>query len=251
MSGRLDGKVALVTGSSSGIGAATARALSREGATVVVNSSSSVEAGRALAAELGDASYHRADIGDENEARELVETAARRNGRLDILVNNAGTTVKIPHGELDEVTREVWDKVLGVNLLGTWNVTVAAVPYLRAAAHEETGASVIINVSSLAGLRATSGSSIPYAISKAAVNHMTLMLANVLGPEIRVNAVAPGLVETPWTADWELERSYVHATAPLKSSAQPTDVAEVIMGLIHARQVTGEVVAVDGGLHLR
>ena len=250
MSGRLDGKVALVTGSSSGIGAATARALSREGATVVVNSSSSVEAGRALAAELGDASYHRADIGDENEAHELVETAARRNGRLDILVNNAGTTVKIPHGELEEVTREVWDKILAVNLLGTWNVTVAAVPYLRAAAHEHPGASVVVNVSSLAGLRPT-GSSIPYAISKAAVNHMTLMLANVLGPEIRVNAVAPGLVDTPWTADWELERNFVLSMAPLKSTAQASDVAEVIMGLIHSHQVTGEIVAVDGGLHLR
>jgi ketoreductase RED2 len=80
---------------------------------------------------------------------------------------------------------------------------------------------------------------------------MTLMLANVLGPEIRVNAVAPGLVDTPWTAEWELERNYVRAMAPLKSSAQPTDVAEVIMALVHSHQVTGEVVVVDGGLHLR
>jgi ketoreductase RED2 len=250
MSGRLDGKVALVTGSSSGIGAATARALSAEGATVVLNSSSSVEAGRALAAELGDASYLQADIADEAQARELVEAAARRNGRLDILVNNAGTTVKIPHSDLDAVTREVWDKILGLNVLGTWNVTVAAVPYLRAAAHTQTGASVVVNVSSIAGVRPT-GSSIPYAVSKAAVNHMTLMLANVLGPEIRVNAVAPGLVDTPWTADWELERNYVHAVTPLKSSAQPADVAEIIMGLVHSHQVTGEIVGVDGGLHLR
>jgi ketoreductase RED2 len=128
MSGRLDGKVALVTGSTSGIGAATARALGRDGATVVVNSARSVEAGRALAAELGDAIYVRADIADPSEARSLVETAARRNGRLDILVNNAGTTVKIPHGELDEVTAEVWEKILGVNVVGTWNVTTAAAP---------------------------------------------------------------------------------------------------------------------------
>jgi ketoreductase RED2 len=250
MSGRLDGKVALVTGSSSGIGAATARALSRQGATVVVNSASSIEAGRALAVELGDATYIRADIADETEARELVEAAARRNGRLDILVNNAGRTMKIPHGDLDAVTREVWDTILGVNVLGTWNVTVAAVPYLRAAAQERVGESVVVNVSSLAGVRPT-GSSIPYAVSKAAVNHMTLLLANVLGPDIRVNAVAPGLVDTPWTEDWELERNFVKAMAPLRSTVQPEDVAELIMGLIYSSQVTGEVVMVDGGLHLR
>jgi ketoreductase RED2 len=250
MSTRLDGKVALVTGSSSGIGAATARALSRKGATVVLNSSSSAQAGQALAAELGDATYVMADISDETQARELVEASARRNGRLDILVNNAGVTVKIPHREIDEVTGAVWAKILGVNLLGTWNVTAAAIPYLRAAARDQQGGSVVVNVSSLAGIRPT-GSSIPYGVSKAAVNHMTLMLANVLGPEIRVNAVAPGLVDTPWTAGWDDERSLVHSRAPLKSSAQPEDVAEVIVGLVHSYQVTGEVVMVDGGLHLR
>jgi len=250
MSGRLDGKVALVTGSASGIGAAVARALSADGATVVVNSARSVEAGRALADELGDAIYVRADISIEHEARELVETSARRNGRLDILVNNAGVTVKIPHSELDEVTPEVWKKILGVNVIGTWSVTAAAVPYLHAASHHHAGASVIVNVSSLAGSRPT-GSSIPYGVSKAAVDHMTRMLANTLGPEIRVNAVAPGLVDTPWTADWELERDYVSAHAPLKSIAQPEDVAEVVMGLVHSHHVTGEVVTVDGGFHLR
>lgn len=176
--------------------------------------------------------------------------AARRNGRLDILVNNAGVTVKIPHLEIDEVTPEVWSKILGVNVLGTWNVTAAAVPYLRAAAHHHAGSSAIVNVSSLAGMRPT-GSSIPYGISKAAVNHMTVMLANALSPEIRVNAVAPGMVETPWTADWEREREYVTSRAPLQSTAQPEDIVDVIMALVHSQQVTGEVVRVDGGLHLR
>lgn len=250
MSGRLDGKVALVTGSSSGIGAATARALSAAGATVVVNSAKSAAAGRDLAAELGDAAYVRADISDPAAARELVEAAARRNGRLDILVNNAGVTVKIPHRELDEVTQEVWDRILSVNVIGTWNVTAAAVPYLRAAAHDHVGGSVVVNVSSIAGIRPI-GSSIPYGVSKAAVNQMTLMLANALGPDIRVNAVAPGLVDTPWTEDWELERNHVRSVSPLKSSAQPEDVAEVIMGLVRSLQVTGEIIGVDGGLHLR
>jgi ketoreductase RED2 len=250
VAGRLAGKVALVTGSTSGIGAATARSLSAEGATVVINSVSSVEAGEALAAQLGDASYVRADIAKPDEAAALVAQAVRTHGRLDILVNNAGTTVKIPHNDFASVTPEVWAKILGVNVLGTWSVTVAAVPHLHAAADGVGGASVIVNVSSLAGIRPV-GSSVPYAVSKAAVNHLTLLLANVLGPDIRVNAVAPGLVDTPWTEEWELERNYVRAMSPLKSSSAPEDVAEVIVGLVHARQVTGEVVVVDGGIHLR
>jgi ketoreductase RED2 len=105
-------------------------------------------------------------------------------------------------------------------------------------------------VSSLAGVR-PSGSSIPYAVSKAALNHLTKLLANVVGPQVRVNAVAPGLVDTPWTADWTDLRAAVHAMAPLKSSAQPDDVAEVVLSQIRSRYVTGEVWVVDGGLQLR
>jgi len=241
----LAGKVALVTGSSSGIGAATARRLSAEGAVVVVNSRSSVAAGEALAAELPGASYVQADVADEEQARRLVETAVERHGRLDVLVNNAGMTVKIRHGDLEAASREVWERILGVNLLGTWAVTVAAVPHLRA-----SGDGAVVNVTSLAGVRPL-GSSIPYAVSKAAENHLTRLLANVLGPEVRVNAVAPGLVDTPWTADWEFERTFTLETAPLRRSATPDDVAEVIAGLVASRHVTGEVVVVDGGLNLR
>ena len=108
----------------------------------------------------------------------------------------------------------------------------------------------MVNVSSLAGHRPV-GSSIPYAASKAALSHMTVLLANVLGPEIRVNAVAPGLVDTPWTADWDLVRSFVQAQAPLGRTGRPEDIAEVILSLVTARYVTGEIVLVDGGLHLR
>jgi ketoreductase RED2 len=124
-------------------------------------------------------------------------------------------------------------------------VAVAAVPHLRAG-----GDGVIVNVSSLAG-HTTRGSSIPYAASKAALSHMTILLANVLGPEIRVNAVAPGLVDTPWTADWDDIRAFVKAQAPLGRSGTAQDIAEVIMALVTARYVTGEVIQVDGGLHLR
>ena len=241
----LQGKVALVTGSSSGIGAATARMLAEAGATVVVNSSTSVEAGVALAAELPGASYVQADVADENGAQALVATTVQRHGRLDILINNAGTTAVIPHPDLTAATPDVWRRIFGVNVIGTWQVTVAAVEHLK-----ETGDGTIVNVSSLAGHRAV-GSSIPYAASKAALSHMTVPLANVLGPEIRVNAVAPGLVDTPWTADWDDVRAFVKAQAPLGRSGTAPDIAEVILSLVGARYVTGEVVLVDGGLHLR
>ncbi len=243
--GTLEGKVALVTGSSSGIGAAVARRYGAEGARVVVNSSTSVAAGEAVAAELANGVYMQADVSDEDQARRLVADATERWGRLDILVNNAGTTQVIPHADLDAVTAEVWLRILGVNVLGTWHVTQAAVPALRA-----DGGGCVINVTSLAGIRPT-GSSIPYAVSKAALNHLTVLLANVLGPEVRVNAVAPGLIDTPWTADWDTVREMVQTQAPLARPGTPEDVAEVCSFLAHAAYTTGEVVVTDGGLHLR
>jgi len=245
MPGSLEGRVAIVTGSSSGIGAATARALAAEGAALVVNSSTSEDTGRAVADELPGATYVRADIADEEQARALVAAAVRDHGRLDILVNNAGTTVVIPHPDLDAATPAVWRQIFDVNVIGTWQTTVAAVPHLRS-----SGDGVVVNVSSMAGHTAR-GSSIPYAASKAAVSHMTELLANVLGPEIRVNAVAPGLVDTPWTADWDVVRSFVQAQAPLQRSGTPEDVAHVVVGLVGARYVTGQIVIVDGGLRLR
>jgi ketoreductase RED2 len=245
IAGGLQGRVALVTGSSSGIGAATARALGAAGATVVVNSRHSVDAGRAVAAEVAGASYEQADVADADQARALVDTTVERHGRLDILVNNAGTTVVIPHHDLEAASVDIWRGIFEVNVFGTWQLTVAAVPHLRA-----SGDGAIVNVSSLAGHRPT-GSSIPYAASKAAVSHMTALLANVLGPSVRVNAVAPGLIDTPWTEDWHVVREVVQAQAPLQRSGVPEDVAEVILSLVTSSYITGEVVLVDGGLHLR
>jgi ketoreductase RED2 len=241
----LDGKVALVTGSSSGIGEATARSLAAAGAAVVINSSSSAAAGQAVADSLPKAVYVQASVADAAGCQALVDATLAQYGRLDILVNNAGTTQLIPHADLDAATDEVWDKILSTNLMGTWHMTRSSVPALRA-----SGAGSVINVTSVAGLR-QAGSSIPYAVSKAGINHLTKLLANVLGPEIRVNAVAPGLVDTPWTADWAAVRERVTAQAPLKRPARPGDVAEVIMGLVRAGFVTGQVVTVDGGMSLR
>jgi len=241
----LKGTVALVTGSSSGIGTAVVTAFAELGASVVVNSASSVAEGRQVAAELPDAIYVQADVSDPESAKRLVAAAVERYGRLDIVVNNAGTTAVIPHDDLDAATTDIWERILRVNVVGTWNVIQAAVPHLRAA-----GEGVILNITSLAGIRPV-GSCIPYAVSKAALNHMTVLLANALGPEIRVNAVAPGLIDTPWTAHWDTMRDTVRETALLRRTGTPEDVADACVGLIGTRYATGQVLVVDGGMALR
>jgi NAD(P)-dependent dehydrogenase (short-subunit alcohol dehydrogenase family) len=236
-------RVALVTGSSSGIGADVARRLSTDGYAVVVNSRSSVEAGQAVAAEVGG-TYLQADVADETQARRLIDDVLAAHGRLDVLVNNAGTTEVIRHSDLPAATPEIWRRLYDVNVIAPFVLVTAAEQALRKAAP-----GCVVNVSSLAGVRPT-GSSIPYASSKAAFNHQTRLLAKALGPDIRVNAVAPGLVDTPWTEDWTDIRAFVQGAAPLRRSATPADVAEVVMGLVRSTYVTGQVVVVDGGLSL-
>jgi ketoreductase RED2 len=239
----LHNQVAIVTGSSSGIGAATAQAFADAGARIVVNSSSSITEGEAVAASLPDACYVKGDITDPDAAQRIVDAALERWGRVDTLVNNAGTTAVIPHHDLQAATIDVWRKIFEVNVFGTWTMTLAAMPALK----EAKGS--IVNVASVAGVRPT-GSSIPYAASKAALNHMTVLLAKVVGPDVRVNAVAPGLIDTPWTADWDFVREVVQQVTPLKRSGQPGDVAEVILALATASYVTGQIVLVDGGLSI-
>jgi ketoreductase RED2 len=241
---RLDGKVAIVTGSSSGIGEATARRLADLGASVVVNSSSSVEAGTAVADSLSTESlYVQADISDQSQGHDLIARTVERFGRLDILVNNAGWTTRIPHTDLDALTDEIFRKTFEVNVFGTWWLTKAAMPHLR----ESTDGNVV-TITSIAGLRPI-GSSIAYAMSKATLNHMTALLAKACGP-VRVNAVAPGLVATPWTSQWEDQHAAVAAAAPLRRSARPDDCAEAVIGLLRSSYVTGHVVVVDGGTAL-
>jgi len=242
--GRFEGKVVVVTGSSSGIGEAAARSFADEGATVVVNSSTSVEAGEAVAADLPGGSYVQADVSDPDAARRLIDATLERHGHLDVLVNNAGTTQVIPHHDLDAVTDEIFRRIIDVNLFGTWQLTKLAMPHLKA-----TGDGAVVNVTSIAGVRAT-GSSIPYAVSKAALNHLTALLANVCGPEVRINAVAPGLVQTPWTADWGAIHDMVAERNPLKRTATAQDVADVILSAAAAKYVTGQVIVVDGGTTL-
>jgi ketoreductase RED2 len=236
-------RVVLVTGSTSGIGEATALRFAGLGDTVVFNSVRSIAEGERLARATPGASYIQGDVSLDADCERLLREVLARHGRLDVLVNNAGTTKVIPHQDLEAASLDVWREIFEVNVFGTWNLSVHAMNALRDAKGS------IVNVSSLAGVRPV-GSSIPYAASKAAVNHMTTLLAKVVGPDVRVNAVAPGLVDTPWTKDWDTVRGFVSAVAPLKRSGTPDDVADVIVSLALSPYVTGQVVVVDGGLSL-
>jgi ketoreductase RED2 len=240
----LTGKAVIITGSSSGIGAAVARRLAGLGAGIVVNSASSAEAGQRVAAELADAVYVQGDIGDPATAAALIAAAEQRWGRLDGLVNNAGVTVDVPLADIDAVTTDHWDKVLRTNVVGTFLVSQAALPLLRRA-----GDGWIVNITSLAGTRQT-GSSLPYAVSKAALDHLTAIMAKYAGGGVRVNAVAPGLVATPWTEDWDDRKAGVELVAPLHRVATPEDIAEACLALITTRYATGQTLLVDGGLGL-
>lgn len=237
----LDGMVAIVTGSSSGIGEATAQRLSALGAKVVVNSASSVEAGRAVAAALpGESLYVQADISDKAQGQRLLDETVSKFGRLDLLVNNAGWTTLVPHGDLDALTDEIFMKTFEVNVFGTWWLTKAAMPLLR-----KSNDGHVVNITSIAGVRPV-GSSIAYSMTKAALNQMTRLLAKSHGP-VRVNAVAPGLVETPWTKDWTTQHEGMKLMAPLKRSATSDDCAEAVLALVRNKYVSGEVFVVDGG----
>ncbi|OEJ30269.1 SDR family NAD(P)-dependent oxidoreductase [Streptomyces subrutilus] len=239
-----DRPVALVSGSTSGIGEAVARRLAADGMYVVVHSRRSTEAGQALAAELGGA-YVQADLAVEDEARGLVEEALGRFGRLDVLVNNAGISWPIPHDDLAAATPADWRQLLEVNLIAPWVLCTTALPALRRA----PGGGSIVNITSHAGVR-PKGSSVPYAAGKAALNHVTRLLAAALGPDVRVNAVAPGLVDTPMTKDWPRVHEVWRDRAPMRRPAQPADVADLVASVIAHTYLTGEVIVLDGGLNL-
>ncbi len=246
--------VALVTGSATGVGAATVLLLARRGWDVVVNYSRSADEARATAQACGEAGaavlLQQADVADDAQCRALVDATVARFGRLDALVNNAGVSVFGDQARWDALDAAAFERVLGVNTLGTFQMVRAAAPHLKAA-----GGS-ITNVSSVAGALGI-GSSVPYVASKGAVNALTLHLARVLAPEIRVNAVCPGLVTSRWFergvgAEAAAKgRAAYEAGVPLQRASSPEDVAEAIGWLVTgAASVTGELLLLDGGLHL-
>jgi ketoreductase RED2 len=237
-------RVVIVTGSTSGIGLAVAELCLAHGWRAVLNSRSSVDVGIALAERHDNAIYVRGDVAVDADCTRLVDAAVSTWGRLDGLVNNAGTTEFIPHEDIEAATPDIWNRILDVNVVGTWRMISAALPHLRAAAPGR-----VVNVASVAALRPV-GSSIPYSVSKAAVVQMTALLGKALGPDVLVNAVAPGMIETPWTAHWTEARTDIQASAPLHRTGLPAEVAVLCEQLLNATYTTGECVSIDGGVRL-
>ena len=185
----------------------------------------------------------RADIADPSERERLLATTIDYFGRLDILVNNAGWTTFVPHDDLDALTDEIFRKTFEVNLFGTWGLTKAAIPLLR-----ESPDGNVVFVTSEAGVRPT-GSSMAYSMTKTALNKMAQLLAKSYGP-VRFNAVAPGLVDTRWTSDWDDVRATVTEKTPLHRLATSDDIAEGVLAFVRNSYTTGSILVVDGGLSL-
>jgi len=240
-----DRKVALVTGSATGVGRACAVRFATLGYAVVVNySRSEADAKETLAlveAKGVPTLLVKANVGDAAQVRDMIAAAEATFDRLDVLVNNAGTTHFVPHSDLDSLTDDVWRNIFQVNVMGTFYCTRDAMPLLKASKGN------VVNVTSVAGLSGQ-GSSIPYCASKAALNCMTQSLARAFGPDVRVNAVAPGPINTRWLAGREAHVAKYLEQAPLGRAADPDDIADAVVYLAAGTTLTtGQVLVVDGG----
>src|SRR5262245_3766974 len=251
----IQGGVAIVTGSSSGVGAACARQLAERGCNVVVNYSRNEGGARetesACRAFGVDTLVVRADIADDADCRRMAAEADRKWGRIDALVNNAGTTKFCAHNNLEGLSKQDFLDIYSVNTVGAYQMTRAV-----CGAMKRGGRGSIVNVASIAAIMGV-GSSIAYAASKGAMVTMTLSLARALGPEIRVNAVCPGFIQGGWLRDgmgaenYDRTKAFLEATTPLKLTTTPDTVAEAILYFVRGADiVTGETLILDGGFHL-
>jgi 3-oxoacyl-[acyl-carrier protein] reductase len=256
--GDLAGKVAIVTGSASGIGAATAIGLAKRGANVIVNYARSEEAARKVGEAVKEAGADMrvvgANVAEDEDCRRLAQAALEAWGRIDILVNNAGTTKFASHSDLDALSAEDWAGIYAVNVIGPFQMIRACAPSLKM--HGPAGGTVV-NISSIAGV-AGIGSSVAYAASKGALNTMTLSLARALAPEIRVNAVCPGFVDTPWfSGRFGAEtagriKDQQEKSNPLHITADGAEIAKTVLFFCgpESRNLTGERLLSDSGMHL-
>ncbi len=251
----LTGKSAIVTGSAAGVGAATVLSLAQKGCNVVVNYTKSESAANDVVAQCQAAGAKtllvRADVSSDADCRRLVGEAADAWGGVDILVNNAGTSKFVAHKNLDGLDMDDFQRIYAVNVVGPYQMIRAVAPHMKRA-----GEGAIVNISSLAGVNGM-GSSIAYATSKGALNTMTLSLARVLGPEIRVNTICPGMIQGRWLRQGLGEETYnkllesQQNNLPLRRVSTPEDIADAVLWLISGGAlVTGEIVLVDGGMHL-
>ncbi len=252
------GKTAIVTGSAVGVGRATALDLAKRGANVVINYARSEddakEAVRLVEAAGAKALLVKTDVADDAQVQSMVRQTVEAFGGLHILVNNAAMTHFVGFPDLDGMKSEYWDDIFAVNVKGAFFCSRAAAKAMRATLTGGERGGAIVNVASVAGVRAI-GSSIAYAASKAALINMTVALARVLGPEIRVNCVAPGFIETRWLRGglgdeiYDIGKASQTKLAPLKAVCQPEDVSQLILSLIEgADLVTGQTVVIDGGV---
>jgi len=251
----LIGKTAVITGSSVGVGRAAALGFAEKGCSVAVNynrsRSEAEEAAELCRAKGAQAIVVQADVSIDADCRRLIQTAADSFGRLDILVNNAAVTEFIEFSDLEALTEDIWLKILRTNLLGNFFCSRAAIPHMQKA-----GEGAIVNVGSIAGFLGH-GSSIAYSASKAAIINITKCLARTFGPEIRVNGIAPGAIDTRWLhrglgeKAFEGLRESLRHTTPLEKMSTPEDIANAIVWLVEdAGMMTGETIKLDGGQHL-
>lgn len=251
----MEGGVAIVTGSSSGVGAACARQLAEKGAHVVINYASNAagaEATRQACEAFGvETEVVQADVSEDADCRRLTQAALDRWGRIDALVNNAGTTVFCEHQNLDGLDKADFQHIYAVNTVGPFQMARAVEPAMR-----RGGRGAIVNVASIAGVMGI-GSSIAYAASKGALITLGLSLARVLGPEIRVNTICPGFIQGDWLEQgmgserYAATKAFLEESTPLKLTTTPDTIAEGVLYFIcGADVVTGETLIMDGGHHL-
>ncbi len=249
---QVEGKAAVVTGGGTGVGRATALELARRGCSVLINYSRSKNEAEETAAEIVALGVKgiavEADVADDEACRKMIETAVREFGRLDVLVNNAAMTAFIRHSDMEAVRTEDWLRIFSVNVIGAFQVARAAKEALLASGDGE-----IVNVSSVSGL-AGIGSSIPYCASKAALNNMTVTLARVFAPTVRVNAVAPGFITTRWLKEglgedvYDAAKKRTEEGVILRKVCAPEDVALAIINIITGPDMmTGHVIPLEGG----
>lgn len=251
----INGGVVIVTGSATGVGAAAAKMLAAKGCNVVINYTKSEAEARETQAEcekLGvETLLCQADVANDEDCRRMANAAIEKWGRIDGLINNAGTTKFVNHADLDGLTADDFARIYAVNVVGPFQMTRAVASQMKKQGH-----GAVVNVSSIAGVMGV-GSSIAYTASKGALNTMTLSLARVLGPEIRVNTICPGFIQGRWLRGgmgddaYEAAKAHQERATPLQRAGTPEDMAEAAIWFIEgASNITGEILIVDAGAHL-